>query len=184
MLSWLADNAATLYLLLGIAVLILAALWWMTPRRGYLLGLVIVFGLIGIVWLLSVVVVTDQVLLERACREIEHGIQTRDVERVFKHIAKSFNRANQRPMTRTELHDLARRELGRHGAEDISFSKITCERVSREEGSLVQFWVHGVRELENLPIRCEADFVFEDDLWRMKGFKLFIGNTNNQYGFP
>ena len=60
MLWWLVDYAKTVYFLLGIAALVLIALWWMNRRAKYLLALAIPLGLIALTWLLALFVVTDQ----------------------------------------------------------------------------------------------------------------------------
>jgi hypothetical protein len=185
MLWWLVDNAATVYFLLGVIALALVALWWMNRQRGYLIALAVDAALIALVWLLTVLIVTDQSRLEQIGQDMAQGIRSRKVEQVFKHISKSFNRANHRAMTVEELRQLAEQSLRRGDAEDVTFSKFRFGEISRAKRTAqVEFWVHGVREPESLPIRCEADFVLEGDDWRMKGFKLFIGNTGNQYPFP
>jgi hypothetical protein len=185
MLEWLVDNAATLYLLLGILALCLAALWWMNRKRPYLIALAVVAVLAGLIFGLSFVIVTDRVRLARICEEMAQGIRARDVGQVFRHIASSFDQANRTSMNATQLRELAQRHFARRGVQEIDFAKIHCESLDRDAGKAkVQFWVSGVEDAEGMPIRCEADFVLEQTAWKMKGFKLFIGNTTNQYPFP
>jgi hypothetical protein len=185
MLWWLVDNATTIYFILGIAALVLVALWWMNRKGKYLAALAIPLALIGLTWLLTLLVVTDKHRLESICQEIAQGIRQRNVELVFKHISSSFHQANQRQMTKDQLRDFAKSHMDRHDAGKVHFSKFSFGEVSREKKTAqVEFWVYEVSELEGAPIRCEATFVREDDTWRMKGFKLFVANTGNQYPFP
>jgi hypothetical protein len=185
MFWWLVDNAATVYFILGIAALGLFALWWMNRRGKYLLALVVPLALIGLTWLLTLLVVTDKHRLENTCQEIANGIRQRNLDLVFKHISSSFNQANHRQMNKEELRALARNHMDRRGTESVRFAKFSFGEVSRQKKTAqVEFWVYGVDDLEGAPIRCETIFVWEEDAWRMKGFKLFVGNTGNQYPFP
>jgi hypothetical protein len=185
MFSWLVDNATTVYFLLGVVALGLVAGWWMNRRGKYLIALVVPLGLAALVWLLSLLIVTDNVRLERACQEMAQGIRSRNLDQIFKHISKKFNRANHQALDAAGLRDLAQRHLAQREGANVHFSRFSFVDVSRAKGSAqVQFWVHGAGDLEGLPVRCEADFVLEEDAWRMKGFLLFIGNTTNQYPFP
>jgi hypothetical protein len=185
MLWWLVDNATTVYFLLGLAALGLFALWWMNRRGKYLLALAVPLALIALTWLLTLFVVTDNRRLEQICQEIAHGIRKHNLDQVFKHISSSFNQANHRQMNKEELRNLAKSHMDRVGAEDVQFSKFSVGEVAREKKmAQVEFWVCGVEDLKGAPIRCETTFVWEGDAWRMKGFKLFIANTGNQYPFP
>ena len=185
MLWWLVDHAATVYFILGIVALGLFAVWWMNRRSKYLLALAIPLGLIALTWLLTLFVVTDHKRLEQICQQIAQGIRQRNLEQVFQHISPAFHQANQRQMSKAELRDLAKNHMDRHGAEDVTFAKFSFGEVSRaKKMAQVEFWVYGVHDLQGAPIRCETNFALEEDAWRMKGFKLFIANTGNQYPFP
>src|SRR5579864_3568241 len=108
MFSWLVDNSATVYFILGIAVLGLFALWWMNRRGKYLLALLVPIALIGLTWLLTLMVVTDQRRLEQICQEMAQGIRARNLDLIFKHISASFDQANHRMIDKAELRTLAK----------------------------------------------------------------------------
>jgi hypothetical protein len=185
MLGWLVDNAATIYFVLGFIALVLVALWWRERKRPYLIGLGVVAGFVAVIFGLTCLIVTDRKRLAEICEEMAQGIRERSVDKVFRPNSPSFDQANRTPMNATQLRDLAQRHLPRRGVEDIAFAKFACESLDRDAGKArVQFWVLGVEDAEGMPVRCEADFVLEQTAWRMKGFKLFIGNTTNQYPFP
>ncbi len=185
MSEWLVDNASLIYLVVGFVSAALAAVWWNTRNGRILLWLVPLALLLGLVGFLSVVIETDSQRLELILHDMARGLRDRDLDRVFTHIAGSFDLANRSKVNRTGLRVLAESHMKRRDIRDISFARVKVEEVSRAQNKArVEFWVRGGGDIEGMPIRCEADFVLEDGAWKMRRFKLFIGNQTEQYVIP
>jgi hypothetical protein len=182
MIGWLIENASLFYALLAIAAIALVAGWWMTRQGKYLLGLIPVV-LLGVgLWLLAAYAETDQKRIQRTVEEMAAGVRERDLDKVFRHISKSFQRANNTAMNADQLRAYAQAHVDK--VRNVAVSKFSVLEISRDKGTArVQFWIRGEDELDN-PIRCEADFVLEDEAWRMKLFELFVGNLPQRYPHP
>ncbi len=180
-MAWLVDNAAAVYFLLGLVGLGLAAGWWITRHRQLLLALAAVALVVGLVWLLSLLIDTDRKILKRTVQEMAQGVREKNEHKIFPHLSKSFSWNN---MNLKEFRENARQEIRRGRIDDLEVSKFSFLHVARDEGKArVEFWVHTV-ESGVAPVRCEADFVFEDGAWRMIGFELFMGNFPHKWHIP
>ena len=74
-MSWLIDDPTVLFVVLGIAALVLASSWWMTQKPAYATGLGVTAGLLVVVWLLSTLIDTDAKRIE----QVAHGAAGRIV---------------------------------------------------------------------------------------------------------
>ena len=78
MLWWLVDHATVCYLLLDLAALVLVAIFWSNRRVAYLLAAGGALGLIALVWLLTIIVITDRKQLylnvQAMARGVEEGV--------------------------------------------------------------------------------------------------------------
>jgi len=184
MFSWLVDHAGLVYLFLGILGLVLGSLWWMSRSRHYLFGLIGAAGLLVLVWLLTLFLVTDRVQIVRNVEAMAQAIDKRNLDQFFKHLSGSFDHEG---MNAQQFREYVEPQLKLHKVTVFHVSKIVAENVSRQTGKgQVAFWidVQGNWQGEVPPLRCEASFVLERDEWRLKGFKLFLGNTPTEFKLP
>jgi hypothetical protein len=176
MFVWLVENAGVFYWLLGLTALGLAAAWWSTRQRNLLIALGAVIGALGLVWLLSLIVDTDQKRLQRITDEMVQGVRERKLDKVFAHVSSSFT---WRSMNTQQFRDFAQQKLRQHSLDDLSIS--TVQLLKRRNGqATIEFWVH-TAEAQGAPVRCEIDFVQENGVWKMKGFDLYMANTGNKW---
>lgn len=181
MLPWIADNAGAFYLLFGVTAIGLVAGWWMTRRGKLLLALIPLAGLALGVWLIARFTDTDQKRLQRIVEEMARGVREGNAQLIFRHISPSFSF---RGMQVAQFRDYVERQLRNRRARDVTVSKFAFEQVSRSEGKAkVEFWAH-TDEAHGLPIRCEADFLFEEGEWRMSGFEIFQATPATCGRFP
>src|SRR5262245_16720094 len=108
---WLAEEPTTVYTILGALALIVLALGWKfrdhtipigsgkdrrKPPRSLsalaLSGLIVALlaALAGGVRLIDYLVITDREQIEQAVREMAAGVNERNTERVFRHVARTF----------------------------------------------------------------------------------------------
>src|SRR5689334_22729679 len=90
MFVWLVENASLFYWLLGLTALGLTAAWWSTRQRHLLLALAAVAAALGVVWLLSVLVDTDEKKINRVVQEMAQGARAKNVDKIFQHVSRSF----------------------------------------------------------------------------------------------
>ena len=82
MKSLLFEDPFWLYGILGIAFLVLLTSWWRNRDRAHTLRLAVPAGLIGLLFLVSTLVVTDREKIQRATRDVAAAVQAGDVDRV------------------------------------------------------------------------------------------------------
>jgi hypothetical protein len=170
MLSWLVDHAVLLYVLFGCVAVAFAAGWWLTRKRPHLIGLAIALALIALVWLLSLLILTDRQQIERNIREMAQGVTDKKPESVAKHLSSNFSYGRvTRATAAKEIGDvIQRQQLGA-----IEVLGVDFEDVSRNEGkATVNFRVRVEFTTGQYPFRCHSHFVIEDGQWRMKDFEL------------
>jgi hypothetical protein len=178
MLSWLSDHAGLLYFFLGLAAVALACGWWMARKRKYLLGLGFVAGLAVLVWLLTLLVVTDSQQIERNIREIAGAIGANKPEDAVKHLATDFRYDSYTKPT--AAHDI-RSAIQRYGLQEVRVSEVTITKLSRPEGKAeaeFKVWVFSSLGESGVPFWCKADFVLEDQSWRLRRIHIYHGFVN------
>jgi hypothetical protein len=184
MLDWLVDNAGTIYVLLGIIALACAALWWMNRKRYYLIALAVVAGLVLLVFLLGLFIVTDRQQIRANILAMRDAVLEGKPEAVFKHFARDF---------RTDFSDRqtfinqATQAIRRYRVTEIGIGSMDFEvPPDRADKAVVAFRIRATGEGGEGFFLVRADFVFEQDQWRMRRFRLFnpFANTDTPIPIP
>lgn len=172
--SWLAEDPSVVYLLLGVAALVLAAGWWFRRERKLLIGLGVVALLAGLVWLIHVFVITDGAKMVSSVKDMAAAVAAKDTHRIFEHVSDDFQLSGLR---KADFRGLVEHYVGTGQVREILVWDFETRDVSRElRTGKVIFMVKakGPAVMEEIPNRCEAQFVLDkDDQWRMKTFRLF-----------
>ena len=87
MISWIADNATLLYLLLGVVAVALVLRWQTTRQAKYLIGVGLLAVLAGAVVILSLTVVTARQQLVQAVEETARQINAKNFDGAFRNFA-------------------------------------------------------------------------------------------------
>src|SRR5262249_39447146 len=90
MLWWMIDNVNLVYLLLGLVGLVCAVQWWQTRKKRYVIALGVIVALIGLVFLLTRLMVTDRQRLVQTVQEMAQELQERKLDRFFEHVSPNF----------------------------------------------------------------------------------------------
>ncbi len=184
MFWWLVDNSGKVYFLLGIAALALAAMWWMNRRGQYLIGLAVVLGLGGLVWLLGQFIVTDRMQIRSIIFAMKRGVEEGKSEAVFKHFSKTFRLDN---WDRQSFLERAGRVIQQRHVQEIVLWDFDFEvPPDRNSKALVAFRVRGIGDGGEVWYLCRAEFIFEENHWRMKTIRFFnpVADTDRPIPIP
>jgi hypothetical protein len=184
MLWWVVDNAILFYLLLGLVGLALAAGWWMTRDRRYLIGLAVVFGLALLVWLLTRLIITDRQQLRHIIEEMAEAVGDRKPEVIVKHLSRDFDYYG---LTRATMAQHVANAIRDYDLRYVGVWEFDIEKLSRAEGKATVAFRAKVDLGENRSQWvCRGFFVLEDGQWRMKGFNIYnpVVNTDQPIQIP
>jgi hypothetical protein len=186
MLESLVDHPVPIYVVLGVAALGLLVGLWVTRKRGYALGLCGVALLALLVWLLTILIPTDQKRIVAAINDMRAGVRAGDAERIFRNISRDFRIGG---LTRDGFRKVVDEALARHDVDDIIVWDIDQAEVSRRAGGGTATTTFMVKPKANgIPddrfFRVFATFVLEDGQWRLKGFELRDPVVNQPVPIP
>jgi hypothetical protein len=178
MLWWVVDHAGLLYFLLGVALLALAAAWWLNRERKYLIALGVPAGLLVLVWLLTLVIVTDRQQLRRNIEDMAQAVNDNRPANIVRHLARDFSYQG---VTRESAEAAIGNAIRDSGVTFVQVWNFDVEELSRPEGKariafLTRADLRGGQA--TAPLWCRADFVLEDGQWRLKGFNFYNGFVN------
>jgi hypothetical protein len=169
-MSWLADNANYVYILLGLVVLGFLSAGWITRRVKYfaLSGIPIV--LMVLFWLLTRLVVTDQQQLQTAVDEMANAAIKGDAAGLFKHVSRDFRH---KQMTREQLAGFIKNAVATHKITEVKIREFEAEASRATRSAKVSFRASIFDKDSVLAVVfCIGDFVLEDDQWKLKAIEF------------
>jgi hypothetical protein len=170
-LFWLVDNAQILYLFIGMVAFALAAAWWMTRQRVYLIGLAATVGLFLAIWLLGRLIITDREQIRRNVFAMRDAVIDGKPDDLVKHIAREFEFQG---MDRQRFIDYAKQFLPRKRVQDIHIFNYDTEELSGAEGKArVAFRVRASTDFGEGMYMVRLDFVREGEHWRLRRCRFF-----------
>lgn len=177
MLWWLVDNATVVYLVLGLAALVLAAIFWSNRRVKFLGAAGVLLGLLALFFLVTRLVVTDRKQLYLNVQAMARGVEEGDPEKVFRHFSREFRHEN---MDGATSRDRIAAAIRTRRVSAIGISSFEAEQLSRADRKarvtfLVSFDADGQRHL----FRVRLEFALEGEDWRLTRVQLFNPVVNN-----
>src|SRR5687767_454217 len=120
MLTALLDQANVLYFLLGTVALGFFVYGWLTARVRYWAYGAAALGLIGVVWLLTQLVVTDRRQIERNIQAMARAAVEQKPDDMLKHVSREFRFGGAgRGLGRDELAALIRQQVQTFQVNDV-----------------------------------------------------------------
>jgi hypothetical protein len=177
--SWLLDNFALLIMLLSIAALALAYVWWRTRRKYYAFAAGAAVALMGLVCLLVYLLPllfgeSDGQQIERKIREMAAAVKERNLDRIFSHISRDFRFGSH---DKAAFRQRAEETIRRRDVEEVVVWDFERGEIARERRTAkISFMVkaRGNWQGSEAGYRCDADFVLDPDgQWRMRSFQIF-----------
>jgi hypothetical protein len=163
---WLIDNAHLWYILFGIVALGFAAGWWLNRKPKYLLGVAVAIALIGLVWLLALLIVTDRKQLELNVHAMAEAVVQGKKEVLLKFLTDDFSFKGQ---TRGEAIDEAIREVKAFKVSEIAILQFDVEEWKEQSAKVyVRARVrHGAGDAP-VPVVFRGVFVKDKGQWKLK----------------
>jgi len=183
MFTWLVDHAGTVYLLLGIIAIAFVAAWYMTKRAKHLALAGVVVGIIALVYLLTLVVVSDRGQIRNNLHAMAAAVAAGKGDAFIHHLAKDFQFGGR---DRKQVKDYALQEAKKYGVYDIYIWEIDVRELSREEGTAqVEFRLRASARDGTYLAFCRSTFELEEDHWKMKTIGFFNPvNTQQEIDIP
>src|SRR5258707_8304438 len=161
-MSWLADNADIVYILLGLVALGFLSAGWITRRVKFFALAGIPILLMVLFWLLTRMVVTDKQQLQASVDAMADAAIKGDAAGLFKHVSRDFRH---KQMTREQLADFIKQAVKTYKITEVKirdFEAIEPSRVKRT--AKVNFRASIFDNDSVLAVTfCICDFVLEDD---------------------
>jgi hypothetical protein len=185
MLSWTADNATTLCVVLGLVTLALAAVWWRTRKRPVAVAAGVGLALCVLVWVLGQVVVTDRKKLVASVREMTDHVNAGRFDEAANYFADEFevDAAGHIIKDRKSLMDAARIRMKYAGIKRFVVWDIEVTQLERPK-AVVTFYVRP-EDADQFGV-CHAEYILvgEKD-WRIRKMdvKLPGGKTIPMFPF-
>jgi uncharacterized membrane protein (Fun14 family) len=185
-MSWLIDHANLVYILLGIVALGFVTAWWLNKRVKFLAYALLPLALIGLFWLFTRMVVTDQQQIRQHVEAMAEDVVNQDADRLFRHVSARFKYHG---MDRKQMNDAVARALKLHKVGGAFISNYAPIDIDRGAGKAKVAFLVKVDDLSGNMVffaRCEAAFVLEDAEWKLSGVEFFnpVANQDQPMAIP
>jgi hypothetical protein len=184
----------TVRLLLIVAVIVLAVIWYRGRDRRVLMALAGFAGALALLFLGSGLIrlisgETTQEQLVRKIGDMATGVRSRNLDQIFQHVSDSFQVGD---TTKPMLREYARQKMDNGEVSAIEAWKfqeavITPARDGQPETATIHFWFKFTAEgVDQQPYwECDAVFVKEaDNQWRLKSFKVYLPQHKDPMPIP
>jgi hypothetical protein len=172
-MSWLVDNANALYVLLAIGAAGFVTFGWLNRRVRYLAYGLGPIALIGLVWLLTRVFISDSKQLELNVDAIARAVVAGRTDDLLTHVSNDFR---YKRLTRADLKTLARSATEDYEVNAVRIRKFNVDDLSREKKlAKTSFRVSAWSAGNDQPymFNVEADFVLEGDQWKLQTMRFY-----------
>lgn len=173
MFDWLFEGRTSIYVVLAALVVFLLLVWWQTRKRGWLIGVAVAFGLVGLYALLDRAVETDREQIVRKVNEMAAAVNARDLEALFANISDDFR--SPRGRSKEELRNHIKGYLEGGIVKKATVWDIVCEGTPSRDNSPVRVFFKGKAEgAQEFLADCDCTFDFDPEHgWRLKSIILF-----------
>ena len=183
-MSWLVDNAWTLYILFGLIAVAMVLIWRSNRQNQYLAYAGAAIGLGVLIWILTLLVPSDRRQIESNVHAMGQAVMDGKVDDLFKHISKDFA---YHTLTRDDLYKATRTAIERHKVDGIHIANFKVEELSREKKlARASFRISGTADSFSFFYRVETDFVLEGDKWMLKTMRFYnpVANQDQELRLP
>ena len=173
MSNWLAENAALIYMLLGVATVVLGFAWWQTKRGWFAVGSGVLVLLIILVWLFRTFYPSDAELMMAKIEEMAAAVKTGNLDRMFAPVSNDFRF---RGLDKAEFRSFAEQTMRSHDVTEVRVWGFQSEGAAKNRTGKIsfQFKPKGNWADSTSFYLCEAEFALENDgQWRLRSCEVF-----------
>jgi hypothetical protein len=177
MFHWLIDHALLIYVLLGVFVLGFLLVYRNNRDRRALIAVCVLLGSGLLVFLLTLLIVTDRQQIERNLHALRDAALNNRPAEMRKYFAADFAFRKRKV---DEIVASAPAALKAHRVNDITLGKIRFETIGDGKAKI---FFNAAAHQENVefpqPVQCEGEFTLEGGVWKMKSFEVYppVGRT-------
>jgi len=166
------ENPTYIYLSLGFAVLVLAAVWYERRSKGLIwaMAIPVVLGLCVVV--VAHLVVTDREQIAAAARGIAEAAESRNFQEIPQHIDDSF-RMDFSPygvgvLTKEDITRRVSGEVSSYGVVKVVIGKTGIAVTGRKASMHIQIMIHyGGESGYKVPFIWDVAWIKRDDGWKV-----------------
>lgn len=188
MLQRLFESRSSVYLLLGVAAIVVGFLWLRTRNRRYGYGMAGIAALFALFFVINLTrSETDGEQIERKVKEMAAAVKAKNLDGAFQHVSDQFRRGG---IDKPAMRGFAKNVVDRDELTDFQVSKFERVKFHRAAGNgpeiaTITFRVKVITTDNVVPFRVECDFVRDPDgQWRVKDFRLYLLNRTDEYQVP
>jgi hypothetical protein len=184
--TWIVDDPSVACIVAGLAALVLVIGWWNTRKTWLAWSAALCLAAIAAIALVYIFVDSDSKRVERELSEMAAGVENRDLDRIFGHVAQTFHVGS---MDRNSFRGYADRMLQAHHPHGINVWDFDGTELSHDRKSGPVFFkmkAGGLEESEGVTFyNVRSTFVLEPDgQWRMQDFQLFSPTADPRRAEP
>jgi hypothetical protein len=188
MLFWIVDNVWMIVFVLAIVALGFGYAWWLTRRARWLIGSGVSGGLIVLLFVLSLLIVTDQKQIRANIDAMRNAINEGKAEEAAKYfddmVTVDTNRGSFQVPNKA-LQDYAKSNMRGHAVKQVETGKVDFESLT-DSKAVVNFMVRADDDMQKTG-RCHMEFTrTPQGKWVVKRFTVeaWIGSTKANVLFP
>lgn len=170
-MSWLVDNAATLFIVIGMVALAFAAAWWVNRKRAYAIGAALALGAFALIWLLTQVITTDRQQLAINVHAMADAVVSGKPETLLKLWTADFEfQGRQAP----ELAQAAVKAAKQYHVSEIKITGFDVEEINATTAR-VYFHATAFARGDDRPymVGCRGSFIKQGKSWQLKQVRFF-----------
>jgi hypothetical protein len=145
MLWWIADSWLAIVMALALLAALLGTVWWHTRNKRYLVGTVAALALMPIVWIVSLLVVTDSMQLETNVAEIRDAVNAGNYNQALKYFDDTVTitatmglggAVLTQPLTKDKILAMANRSKDAYQVKQITTGRVYIDELSRPRAKI------------------------------------------------
>jgi hypothetical protein len=170
--DWLFEGRTSIYVILAALSVFLLLVWWQTRKRGWLIGVAVAVGLVGLYALLDRMVETDREQIVRKVNEMAAAVNSRNLDALFANISDDFR--SPRGRSKEELRNDIKGYLEGGIVKKATVWDIVCEGTpSRDNPPVRVFFKAKAEGAQEFLADCDCTFDFDPGHgWRLKSIRL------------
>jgi hypothetical protein len=180
-MNWLTDQPTFAYYVPAVAAIGFLLAYLTTRKKLHLFLMLGMAALVGAVWLIDYFVVTDREQVEESTREILAGADTKDMERIKKHLSPQFESGGVKYLAVVEEGSRYLRSINAVTVKSIDVTRGGDDSFESRCQILLSGDI-GFGGGNNTPWQVRFHYRKDDDgVWRVRSLEVYDGLGQTRY---